>query len=247
MSTPITACDGPDLAELEEVTRNLVDNDGEPLESSWHRACINLLVSSILWLFRDRTDFYVGGNMFVYFNLQQARDRDFRGPDFFFVRGGNLHPQRPYWAVWMEGGRYPEVIIELLSPRTAHEDRTTKRVIYEQTFHAPNYFCYDPITGQLEGWELHGGLYEPLQPNEHGWLWSSVLQLWVGTWNGEYLRENATWLRFYDTNGQLVPVQEEAERQRADAERQRADAAEAELARLRALLAQQSGNGGATS
>jgi hypothetical protein len=46
-------------------------------------------------------------------------------------------------------------------------------------------------------------------------------------------------------DGSLIPMKAEAERQRADAanqradaERQRADAAEAELARLRALLAE---------
>jgi Uma2 family endonuclease len=239
------------LSELESFP--LIAEDGEPLESSWHRACINLLIASVLSWFRDREDFYVGGNMFVYYSLDQARNRDYRGPDFFFVDHVNLHPQRRYWATWLENGRFPNVIIELLSPTTAREDRTTKRALYEETFHTRNYYCYDPDTHQLEGWELANGQYVPLQPNEHGWLRSAALGLWVGTWQGAYLRENATWLRFYDDNGQVVAVREEIaeqlaanERQRADNERRRADDAEAELVRLRALLAQQARPGDAT-
>src|SRR5207244_3129600 len=101
------------LQQLESV--ELAAEDGENLESDWHRRCMNLLIEVIAHHLRGRTDFYVGGNMFIYFNLEQARNRDFRGPDFFFVWGASLEPMRPYWAVWNEGGRYPNVIIELLS------------------------------------------------------------------------------------------------------------------------------------
>src|SRR5713101_5130903 len=92
-------------------------------------------------------------------------------------------------------------------------------------------------------------------PNAHGWLWCDRLQLWLGTWTGPFLRYQATWLRFYDAQEQVVPIyaeaaqqqveaerqQAEAERQQAATERQRAEAAEAELAKLRARLAQVEG------
>jgi Uma2 family endonuclease len=217
------------LTELENFP--LIDNDGEPLDSPWHRACINLLIASILSWFRSREDFYVGGNMFVYFSLEQARDRDYRGPDFFFVEGTRLRPQRLYWATWLEEGRYPDVIVELLSPTTEREGRTTKFALYERTFRTRNYFLYDPLTRRLDGFELRNGAYVALQPNAQGRLWCAVLKLWVGTWEGEYLRDQATWLRFFDESGQVVPVAEEVaeemaarEHQRAVAEHQRADA-----------------------
>jgi Uma2 family endonuclease len=226
----------------------LIETDGEPLESDWHRIAMNILIDSVKYHLRHRQDFYVGGNMFIYFSLEQARNRDFRGPDFFFVDGVPGEPLRPYWAVWQEGGRYPDVIIELLSPKTATEDRTTKKAVYERVFHTAAYYCYDPATQQLEGWRLEGGHYRPLQPDAQGWLWCEQLQLWLGTWTGPYLANQATWLRFYDTEGQVVPVpaevliveqqRAEIERQRAETERQRAEAAEAELAQLRARLAQ---------
>jgi Uma2 family endonuclease len=214
--------------------KNLLESDGEPLESDWHVLQIGLLREVVNYHFRDRDDYYVGGNMFIYFNEEQARDRDYRGPDFFFVNGGVSHtPLRPYWAIWSEKGRYPDVIIELLSPSTRKGDLTTKKDLYEKTFNTRNYFCYDPDNQELLGWYL-SGVYHPIETNEKGWLWSDQLGLWVGTWNGSFERQTAVWLRFYDSSGNLVPTSREAEKQRADAEKQRADALQAELAQLKA-------------
>jgi Uma2 family endonuclease len=215
----------------------LISEDGVPLETAWHRYCMTLLIEVATSLCPGRNDFYVGGNMFIYFSAEHVFNADFRGPDFFFVDGGvNLNPPRDYWATWEEGDRFPDVIIELLSPTTAHIDRTVKRELYEQRFHTRNYFCYDPNNQLLEGWILDAdGHYQPLQLNEHGRLWCEVLGVWVGTWQGVYQRFEDLWLRFYDRENRLVPSAEERER----IERQRADALETELARLRAQLGQQ--------
>lgn len=216
----------------------LVETDGVPLDSDWHRLAIGLLVESVKHWLRERTDYYVGGNMFVYYRVRSVRRRRFRGPDFLFVKGASRTPIRRYWVVWQEGGLFPNTIIELLSPSTAKEDRTTKKDIYEKVFRTPDYFCYDPDTHQLQGWRLNKRKrYAPLVPNERGWLWSEELGLWVGTWTGKYQGDEATWLRFYDTQFQLVLTASEMEHQRAEAERQRADTAAADLARLKALLA----------
>jgi Uma2 family endonuclease len=238
----------------------LVETDGVPLETPWHRTAINLLIEVILLLLRNRTDFYVGGNMFLYYSAQQVRNREFRGPDFFYVNGVDRNRPRQWWAVWEEGGRTPDVIIELLSPSTAEADRTTNRTLAERIFHTAEYFCYEPETNMLEGWRMGSRRrYRAIRPNEHGWLWSEELQLWLGAWTGTYQETTATWLRFYDREGRLVPTEQEAEKQqteaalrqadaekqraeaekqRAETEKQRADTAESELARLRARLAE---------
>lgn len=209
----------------------LISEDGVPLESDWHRIEINLLIELVQQHYAGRTDYYAGGNMFIYFSEEQARNRDFRGPDFFFVRGVSPEPLRLYWAVWKEQGRYPDAIIELLSPTTAREDRTRKKDVYERTFRTPDYFCYDPGERKLEGWHL-SGTYRSLTVDARGWLWSESMGLWLGTWEGVHQGHQATWLRFYTPEGQLVPTVAET----AAAERQRAEAAEAELARLRAEI-----------
>jgi len=227
----------------------MIDEDGIPLETHWHRLAISLLADVIAWLYRGRRDYFAGGNMFIYYSLEQARDKKYRGPDFFFVKDAQWKPKRRWWWVLDEGGRYPDVIIELLSPGTARMDRTTKKKIYERTFRTPDYFCYDPFTNLLEGWSLGPeGRYEPLLPNDKGWLWCAELGLWLGIWEGTYQDLPARWPRFYDAEGRLLPNSAEAadaERQRADAERQRADALQAELAELKKT--QRRGNGKTSS
>jgi len=80
--------------------------------------------------------------------------------------------QRQGWVVWEEGGRYPDVIIELLSPSTAAIDRGVKKDLYEQVFRTPYYF--DPFAPEsLAGWRLQPGVgYQPLVANDWGWLTS---------------------------------------------------------------------------
>jgi hypothetical protein len=60
----------------------LIDDDGEPLESPWHLASIIILLDCVTYCLQPRTDYFVGGNMFLYYGLTQARKRDLRGPDF---------------------------------------------------------------------------------------------------------------------------------------------------------------------
>jgi Uma2 family endonuclease len=236
-----------ELAVLPQVV--LMETDGEPLETPWHLAAIVLLIDVVRYHLRGRTDFFVGGNMFLYFSEAQVRNRDYKGPDFFFVKDVDGLKPREWWAVWQEDGRYPDFIMELISPTTARVDRTTKKKLYARTFRTPEYLCYDPTMHQLEGWRLNArGRYKAIEPNEQGWLWSEQLQLWIGLWKGEYLDQKGTWPRLFNTDSSLVPTLAEAEKQRGDAEklrgdaeRERAERAEAELAQLRARLAKSEG------
>jgi len=55
---------------------DLPEEDGIPLESNWHGAQINLLIDVVTHRWRERADYFVGGNMFVYYSVRQARNRD---------------------------------------------------------------------------------------------------------------------------------------------------------------------------
>jgi Uma2 family endonuclease len=202
----------------------LPTEDGEPLETKWHRAEINLLIDSITTYWADRHDYFVGGNMFVYYSFDQVRHRDYRGPDFFVVLGVDGSSLRDAWVVWEEQGRYPDVIVELLSESTAIEDKTTKKLLYEQTFRTPHYFLYEPARQAVQGFQLTGSGYEELVANAANRLWCSTLGLWLGSWAGSYLGEEAVWLRFFDAEGNLVRTAAEVERDRVEAERRRAEA-----------------------
>jgi Uma2 family endonuclease len=242
MSQPIRA--------LAPLPFELVIDDGEPLDSPWHRDQMILALDLIPQAMEEqgRTDFYVGGNNFVYYSVEQAREvaleeeqgrrkRAFRGPDVFWVGGVDPTREREAWISWEEDGRLPDFILELLSPKTARNDRTAKKDLYARVFGTSEYFLYDPQRHQLEGFRLAApGIYRALVPDARGRLWSEQLGVFLGLWRGAWNRREADWVRLFRPDGSLVPTKEEAERQRAEAERRRAERAEAELARLRVAL-----------
>jgi Uma2 family endonuclease len=245
----------PELAVLE---LDLPDSDGEPMENERERLHIALLLDVLNEYWKGRQDFYTGGNMFLYYSTEQAHQiigemaeptrprRVFRGPDVFVVLNVDGSFRRQKWVVWEEGGRYPDVIIEFLFPSTASTDQTTKKALYERVFRTPEYYWYDPFEPSvLQGWRLDAAAgYQPMTPDARGWLWSAALQLWLGRWDGIYKRDQATWLRFYTSEGQLLLTADElaeTAEQRAKVAEQRADVAEAEVARLRAELARYRG------
>ncbi len=209
---------------------DLIFDDGVPLESNRHRIAMNVLIRSTQQALLAQTeDFFVGGNMFVYYSRNQAMNRDFRGPDFFVALGVEGDRERQGWVVWEEEGRYPDVIVELLSPSTAKIDKGVKKDLYEQVFKTPDYFVFDPFDpSSLEGWRLDLAQgYQPLSPNEQGWLWCESLGLWLGLWEGAIDREPVNgvcqWLRLYDAQGNLMPLPEEAAQQQAEQEKQRGE------------------------
>ncbi|MCS7300964.1 MAG: hypothetical protein NZ556_05350, partial [Fimbriimonadales bacterium] len=106
----------------------------------------------------------------------------------------------------------------------------------------PEYFWYDEAKADLKGYRLQSSTleYQPIAPNERGWLWSEVLGAYLGVWEGELLqRRRYRWLRLFDKDGNLVLIDEERElqaRQQVEQERQRAEAAERRIAELEAEL-----------
>jgi Uma2 family endonuclease len=207
-----------------------LDSDEPPLESYQHLQQLLLLLKCLDWLWKDRTDYFAAGNLTVYYSARRLKSEDFRGPDFFVVLDTEKRPRKS-WMVWEEDGKYPNVIVELLSDSTAKSDRGLKKQIYQDTFRTPDYFWFDPHSLEFEGFHLVDGTYQPIPPTEQGWRWSEQLELYLGIHQEQ--------LRFFTVEGELVPTPEEsaeAERQRADAERQRADTERQRNERLIAKL-----------
>jgi hypothetical protein len=152
-------------------------------------------------------------------------------------------------VVWEEDGRYPDLIIELLSDSTANVDRTTKLDLYAERFHTPEYFYFSPETLEFAGFRLEFNKYRPITPNAQGWLWSEALGFFLGIHNGQ--------LRYFSLEGTIIPTPQEAakdeilkanqaiqiakqesqraeqESQRAEQESQRAEQANRELYELK--------------
>ncbi len=218
-----------DIDSLENVAEEIVVpptdlwSDEPPLESDRHREQMDLLINCLNWWWRDRTEFYVSGNLTIYYSPEQIKTQDFRGPDFFVVLGTERHPRKS-WVVWGENGRYPNLIVELLSPSTAVVDRGLKKQIYQDIFRTPDYFLFDPETLELAGFHLLDGQYQELIPNEKGWLWSQQLELYLGIHQEK--------LRFFTNDEQLVLTEGEDERLQKELAEQKAERLAAKLREL---------------
>lgn len=135
------------------------------------------------------------------------------------VLGADPHPRKS-WVVWAEQGKYPNVIIKILSESTAETDRNFKKQLYQDTFRTPEYFWFDPETLELQGFCLLRGLYAVIEPNPQGQLLSQQL--------GVYLGIHEKQLRFFTPEGQLIPTPQEV----AEQEHQRAERLAAKLQEL---------------
>jgi Uma2 family endonuclease len=226
----------PEVIEFHpEPPSDLIANDGVPMEDGWHRSQMNLLIDSIQYHWRDRTDFFAGGNMFIYYSRKKVFNKDFRGPDFFVVKDCEWNPDRLYWATWDEEGKYPNVIVELISSTTADVDRGDKKNLFATTFHTPEYYCYDRHEPLLEGFFLKGRQYTSKKPKNDR-IWSPELDAYLGIWEGEFQLIETNWLRLFDADGNLIPTRAEAEAAQAAEANRRAtrEKARADEARIRA-------------
>jgi Uma2 family endonuclease len=207
-------------------------DDGVPMETPQHRNQMNLLISTLERAWMDRQDFFVGGNMFVYYSLEQVKTNDFRGPDVFVVLDA-VRRSRKSWVVWQEGGRTPDVVIELLSESTEAIDRGVKMQIYARDLKVRDYYLFDPLSCVLEGYRLDPDTvtYERMAPEPGGDLACRRLGLRLGIRTGTYLGVTGDWLRWIDAQGAVLPSDEElaraaAEQARAAEERARSLAEE---------------------
>ncbi|MEH1853402.1 MAG: Uma2 family endonuclease [Nostoc sp.] len=217
-----------------------LESNEPPLETYLHLQQMLLLIKCLDWWWRDLNrinDYFAAGNISIHYSPRQRKSEDFRGPDFFVVLNTE-RKLRDSWVVWEEDGKYPNLIIELLSKSTAAIDKGLKKQIYQDIFRTPEYFWFDPKNLEFAGFILVGGTYQPIEPNPQGLLWSQQLSLYLG------VHENQ--LRYFNAEGQVIPTPEEIaqweaehaeqERQRAEQEKQCAEQEKQRAERLAAKL-----------
>jgi hypothetical protein len=138
----------------------------------------------------------------------------------------DLSKPRPTFDVELEGTS-PRFVLEVVSPRYRQPDRESKVAIYEQAgveeyFIVDSWLQDDQVSYEILGYRLQDNIYVEIQPNEQGWRYSVVNQVWLGV--------TATKNRFFVADGRTHEPILSAE-QRAEAEATRA---EAEAARAKA-------------
>ncbi|MBY0527809.1 MAG: Uma2 family endonuclease [Gemmataceae bacterium] len=151
----------------------------------------------------------------------------------------------------------PLLVLEYVSPNSMRKDYKESFAKYGRELKVPNCVMYYPEREDLQVWRHTGEEYERLTANAAGRFAIPELELelglqdgWVRYWHqGELLPLPAELLRQFDQERQRADQELERanqecqrahqERERANQEREQRIAAEAELARLRALLAKE--------
>jgi Uma2 family endonuclease len=208
------------------------DGDGKPMaETPFHVAAIMLLLEALQDLFAGRTDVFIAGNLFFYY--EQGIPKRRVAPDGLVAKGVGGHIRRSY-RLWEETAP-PSVIFDVSSEDTWRKDLNSKRKLYARLGVA-EYFLFDPealyLHPPLQGFRLENGASKAIAPNPDGSLTSEELKV--------RLMAEGVMLRLIDarTGNPILTRQERIDlesRLRAE-QQERADRLEAEVARLRALL-----------
>jgi Uma2 family endonuclease len=232
-------------AEVEQI--EYPESDGKPMaETDVHRDWMWRILDILRQRYRGQ-QVYVASNLFVYY--EEGDPSKSVAPDDFVVKDCDPSRRRTF-QIWDEGGKVPDVAIEVTSRSTRRDDRSFKPQIYRQ-IGVKEYFLYDPtaeyLRPPLQGFRLEHGDYRRIKPDATGALRCEELDI--------TLRLDGRDLVLSDgTSGQVLLTEAEAEaagRRRAVAARKRAEEArkaaearaadlEAELQRLRAELKQKS-------
>jgi Uma2 family endonuclease len=205
-------------------------SDGLPMaESDFQRKPLTYAVAALDIYFQHRTDVYVSGHMFIYY--EEGNPEAMVAPDVFVVLGMAKRERSSYF-LWQEP-KGPDFVLEITSRRTRSQDQGPKRGTYA-FLGAQEYFQYDPtgdyLRPPLQGLRLVGDHDESLPTSQahDGALSvsSAVLGLALHVAGGV--------LHFYDPmTGQNLLSHREAEQARQESEAQ----AQAALAALRAAEA----------
>ncbi|MBP0016787.1 MAG: Uma2 family endonuclease [Cyanobacteria bacterium SBLK] len=176
--------------------------------------------------------FCIGQDSGIYWRISDPPQRGAEAPDWFYVPDvpSTLEGQaRRSYVMWQELVA-PLIAIEFVSGSGAEErDREAyqgKFWVYEKAIRIPFYGIYEVKKASIEMYQLIAGKYQLMSPNERGHYVLEDMGVELGIWQGVYKNIDLPWLRWWDTQGNLLLTGEEradAEKQRADTEKQRAD------------------------
>jgi Uma2 family endonuclease len=185
-------------------------------ESDFQRDWLLHSVSVLDLYFADRPDIYVSGNLLVYY--ERGKPSSVVAPDVFVICGVPKRRRRIF-KVWEEGGKTPDMVIEITSDTTRREDEVKKPALYSR-LGVHEYFQYDPtgdyLRPALKGRRLdEQGDYQPISPT---WLSGDMFSL-TSEILGLELRLEDGQLRFFEPSSGtylLSHAEERAERQQAE-------------------------------
>jgi Uma2 family endonuclease len=234
----------PDHTQLPESDGTFVKNFQEHPQS----ILLTDSIRPILQQLHPDGQYCIGQDSGIYWRMTDPPEKGAEAPDWFYV--GNVPPSldgqpRRSYVLWREFIA-PLIVLEFVSgDGTEERDRTPwkgKFWIYEQVIRPPFYGIYEVNQASVEVYHLIDGQYQLLPINERGHYPIHPLGVELGIWQDSYQNMELPWLRWWDSQGNLLLSGEERaeqERQRAEQESQRAEKerqrSERLIAQLRAL------------
>ena len=143
-------------------------SDDRPMaESDFQRVPLMYLLTVLETHFLDRSDVYVAGDLFVYY--EEGNPGAVVAPDVFVVMGAEKRLRHSY-KLWEEP-KGPDFVLEVVSASTRAVDLDEKPELYA-SLGVQEYWLFDP-TGesyapQLCGMRLVAGRYQELPPKASG-------------------------------------------------------------------------------
>ena len=249
----------PDHTQLPEEDGTFVKNFQE------HPQTI-LLTDSLAPILEQRHpdgQYAIGQDSGIYWRQTQPPQDGAEAPDWFYVP--NVPPDldgqyRRSYVLWREFIA-PLIALELASGNGTEERDTTalsaqnlaegkrpgKFWVYENIIRIPYYGIYVIQTGELEVYNLINGSYQRMSPNQRGHYSINPLGVELGLWQGNYQNQHQLWLRWWDSEGNLLltgwertaleQMRTEQAESRAQTERERAQQAQS-VAQTERVLAQ---------
>lgn len=237
--------------EMFPAMRDIVIEDDEPVDNIFSEKQQRLLTETLntAWDSKGRT-FFTAANVGIFYALHEPP----LVPDVFLSM--DVQPREEWddkdrrtYFCW-EFGKPPEVAVEIISNRKGGE--LSRKFSNYARLNVWYYIVFDPfgaLKKAMDGeifrlYELHRNTYSPMKD-----FWMEEIGLGIRLWEGEYEGWQATWLRWCDERGNLIPtgkelsemalqqvesekLRAEKEKARAENEKVRADEAESKAQRL---------------
>lgn len=217
----------------------LPDSDETPVDNELQNLIPNLLEAILALVWRDRTDWFFGVDMGIYY----APGQPAIVPDGFLSIGVDRFVEedgRLSYVLWEEEGIPPVLVLEVVS-KTYNGEYEQKKGDYAK-LGILYYAVYVPgrkgrrKRQRLEVCRLQGNEYV-LQAGDR--IWMPEIGLALGCDRGKYLGREREWLYWFDQQGNRLLTPEELAEQaqtRAEQAQTRAEQAQARADRLAAQL-----------
>jgi Uma2 family endonuclease len=224
----------PDHTQLPEEDGTFVKNFQEHPQS----IILTDSIGSVLQQLHPDGQYAIGQDCGIYWRETEPAEKGAEAPDWFYVPnvpptlGGEI---RRSYVLWREH-LAPLIALEFASGNGAEERDSTplsiansgevtkpgKFWVYERIMRIPYYGIYQIGNGSLEVYNLVNGFYQLLASNDRGHYSIEPLGVELGLWQGSYQNQTMLWLRWWDSEGNLLLTGAE----RATLQQERAERAE---------------------